>query len=195
MKRLVLSIVLLLTAAPVAMAQNLSASPAPAPEKLGMSFAPRAAASHHGFTVFINIGAGVQKDEFYGETSTGLAGLNFGVGWYVADNVAVLFRGSGTRGSFQDGDVDQVSGVFGGTIQFWLNQRFAIEGGAGLGRWSDNFGDSDTGFGIIAGVTAVLVQRGSHHITAGAEYAPVFTTDGTVHNIGFVVGYLFARSR
>jgi hypothetical protein len=36
-------------------------------------------------------------------------------------------------------------------------------------------------------------MHGKHNVTAGFEYAPAFTDSGTVHNVGFVVGYQFVR--
>ena len=191
MKRVVLSMVMLLSAAPVAMAQTHSASPA----ALGINFAPRAVQdeARRGFTVLVNAGVGIQRDEFYGETSTGFAGLNFGVGWFLTDNIAVLFRRSATIGKFDGDSITQVSDVWGGTAQFWVNPRFAVEAGAGVGRWSDDANNSDTGFGIIVGGTVVILRRGSHNITGGVEYAPVFVDDGTIHNVGVVIGYQFIR--
>ena len=150
-------------------------------------------AQHSGFTALANIGVGFQNDSFYDETATGLGGLNVGAGWFLTDRMAVLGRISGTRVNFDaSGGAWQSSTVYGGTIQFWLNNWASIEGGAGLGRWSDEFEDSDNGFGLIIGFHASVFKKGAHHIRAGVEYAPVFT-DVKVHNIGVVVGYQYAK--
>ena len=189
MKRVALLTVLSLALASSAMAQGLSTSPA----SLSVNFAPKAAQNdpaRRGFTALANIGFGVQSDEFYEQTVGGLAGLNFGAGWFVSNNLAILGRYSTTTGTFDsEGPIRQMSGVFGATAQYWLNRRFAVEGGVGMGYWSDDADQSETGFGVIAGFVASLYNKGPHHVTAGFEYAPAFTNTGTVHNMGFVVGY------
>jgi hypothetical protein len=190
MKQGVLSIIILLGLAPAAMAQNLALSPG----NLGVSFAPpvaRQEPTRSGFTALVTLGLGVQRDDFYEETVTGLAGVNLGLGGFVTDQIAILGRFTGTRGDY--GFVQQTSGVIGATAQIWLNSRVAVEGGAGLGFWSDDDEDSDVGFGLIVGALASIISRGSHNLVGGIEYAPAFTSAGTVHNIGFVVGYQFIR--
>ena len=151
------------------------------------------APARHGFTVLANVGVGFQNDEFYQETATGLGGVNFGAGVFVTDNIAILGRFSGTVARFDaGGNIRQTSTVYGGTVQFWLNNWASIEAGAGYGLWMDEFDDSDGGFGLIFAFHASVFQRGSHHIRAGVEYAPVFT-DTNVHNIGIVAGYQFVK--
>lgn len=151
--------------------------------------------TRNGFTVFANIGFGIQMDQGLDETGTGLAGINVGVGWFLTNNVAALFRVSSTNVTFdfEDGsELQQTSGVIGGSLQFWLTDRFTVEAGAGVGYWSaDGFSQRD--FGLILGAGAVVFKRGGHNIIAGAEYAPAFTDAGTVHNIGFTVGYQYHR--
>jgi hypothetical protein len=171
MKRIVLAVAVLLAVASPAFAQ---------------------APARSGFTVLANLGVGFQNDEFYDETATGLAGLNFGAGWFLTDNVAVLGRFSGTSATFDASNAGQRSGVFGGGIQYWLNNWASIDVAAGYGYWSDDFDDSDGGFGLIVGFNATVFQRGRHHIRAGVEWAPVFT-DYKVQNIGVTVGYQFVK--
>ena len=171
MKRIVLAFALLLFVASPAFAQ---------------------APTRSGFTVLANLGVGFQQDEFYDQTQTGLAGLNFGAGWFLTPDLAVLGRFSGTTANFDDFGVTQRSGVWGGTIQYWLNNWASIEGGVGYGRWSDDFDDSDGGFGLIVGFNASVFQRGRHHVRAGVEWASVFT-DAKVQNIGVTIGYQFVK--
>ena len=149
------------------------------------------APAHSGFTALANVGVGFQHDTFYDETPVGLA-VSFGAGVFVTDRIAVLGRYSGTSAHFDGPDLTQMSGVWGGTIQCWLNNWASIEVGGGYGRWSDEFDDSDGGFGLILAFQATVWQRGQHHIRAGVEYTPVFT-DAKVHNIGVVAGYQYAR--
>ena len=144
------------------------------------------------FTAFANLGVGFQNDAFYEQTANGLAGLNFGAGFFLTPNLAVLGRVSGTIVTFDDFGVTQSSSVWGRSIQYWLNNWASIEAGAGYGTWSDEFDDSDGGFCLILGFHASVFQRGRHHVRAGFEYAPVFT-DFKVHNMGVVVGYQYGR--
>jgi hypothetical protein len=189
MKRIVLSVVLMLAIAPAAMAQGLSDSAS----NLGATFAPRVTqgAPRSGFTILVNLGVGVQRDDCCAATTTGLAGANLGIGAFVTDTIAVLGRFSGTNVSHGFGD--QTSGVLGGTVQVWVSDRFAIEGGAGMGYWSLGSGLSEVGFGIIVGATGIIISRGNHNLIAGVEYAPAFTDPATVHNFGFTIGYQFIR--
>ena len=150
------------------------------------------AAAQIKFTALANLGVGFQNDEFYGETANGLAGLNFGAGVFLTPDLAVLGRFSGTRVTFDTVNIEQSSGVFGGTVQYWLNNWASIEAGVGYGRWKDEFDDSDGGFGLILGFGATVFQRGPHHVRAGFEYAPVFT-DFKVHNMGLTIGYQYGR--
>ena len=184
MKRVVLSIVLLLALAPAAFAQN-----PPAPKRSG-------------FTVLVNGGVGVRSDDLYEDTLTGVTN-DLGIGAFVTDRVAILGRYSETTVGARSLDhfscspapcnISLGAGVVGATAQFWVSRRFAIEGGAGLGFWSDSGGGSDTGFGLILGGTASIVNRRRHHLTAGFEYAPAFTPSVTIHTFGFVIGYQYIR--
>ena len=154
------------------------------------------AAAQIKFTALANLGVGFQNDEYFDQTANGLAGLNFGAGVFLTPDLAVLGRFSGTRVTFDDdvfgGVREQASGVFGGTVQYWLNNWASVEAGVGYGRWRDEFDNKDGGFGLILGFGATVFQRGPHHVRAGFEYAPVFT-DSKVHNIGLTIGYQYGR--
>ena len=155
-------------------------------------------AQRSGFTVLANVGVGFQNDEFYKETAIGV-GLNFGAGVFLTEHIAVLGRFSGTSATFDVSGVRQASGVWGATVQFWVNNWASIEGGAGYGRWSDAFNDSDDGFGLIVAFQASVFRRGSHHIRAGFEYAPLAPSAKSaytmIHNMAVVVGYQYARNK
>jgi hypothetical protein len=201
MKRVVLSIPLLLAIAPAAFAQNPSISDSAS----GVSFVPSVRQSEpkrSGFTALVKGGVGVRRDDLYEETLTGVT-TQLGIGAFVTDRVAVLVRYSATTAgarslsnfscSPEPCRIGLDAGVVGATAQFWLNSRFAIEAGAGLGFWFDSGSGADTGFGLILGGTASIVSRGHHHLTAGFEYAPAFTPSVTIHTFGFVIGYQFIR--
>jgi hypothetical protein len=94
--------------------------------------------AREGFTVLVNLGLGFQTDEGYEESAIGPAGANVGVGGFLTENLALLFRISGTKvqydfGAF--GEVNQLSGVVGSTVQYWASDRLTLEGGVGVGYW------------------------------------------------------------
>ena len=142
-----------------------------------------------GFTFLVNVGAGVQKDTALEDTAVGLAGVNLGVGGFFKPNLAILGRFSGTRASYETafGDIRQVSGVIGPTLQYWTSDKLSLEGGAGIGVWSVD-GESERGLGLILGVGYTVWNRGKHNLQLGVEYAPVLT-DSAVHNFGITFGY------
>ena len=137
------------------------------------------------FTLLLNLGLGYQRVEALGGGETGLAGLNLGIGSFIEDNVAVMFRFSSTNVSY--GTVRQVSGVGGPSVQYWFNDRVNIEGGIGFGFWDQ--GPADIGLGLILGAGYAFFNRGKHNLYIGFEYALAFTDPNTVHNIGIVFGY------
>ena len=100
------------------------------------------------------------------------------------------FRASGTTATydFGFGELTQTSGFAGPAIQYWVNERFALEGGVGVGIW-DTEGGNDSGLGLLASGTYVFWTNGGHNLSLGLEYAPAFTDPDTVHNIGFVFGW------
>ena len=194
MRRVVLSLVLILVAATPALAQlpQTDGSPVRLDATFAPTRAPRAVPAYSGLTVLVNVGLGIQTDSFYEMTETGLGGPNFGVGWFLNERTAVMFRYSGTSVEYSDLGITQRAGVWGGSLQYWLNTWASVEAGVGLGRWSDSDGISDNGWGLIFGFHATVWQMGAHHIRVGAEYAPTFT-GSTVHNIGIVGGYQYAK--
>jgi hypothetical protein len=143
-----------------------------------------------GFTLMLNIGAGLQDDGAAAESSTGLAGLNLGIGGFVNERTAVWFRVSGTVASYDIGigEISQTSGFGGPAVQYWVNERFALEGGLGLGFW-DVEGENDSGLGALLGVAYTFWSNGGHSLNLGLEYAPAFTDPETVHNYGLVFGW------
>lgn len=194
MKRAVFSLVALLAfAAPVRAQVPSNANSAPSGSVNFGRAAQPAGPGAHGFTVMANMGVGFEHDFFYGGAA-GLAGPNFGIGRFITPRIAILGRFSGTAVEFDEAGFSQTSWVVGGTVQYWLTSRCAVEAGGGLGSWADEFGGSDAGGGLMFGVSYVVWEKGAHHIVAGAEYAPVLT-DGKVHNVGITVGYQFFKRR
>jgi hypothetical protein len=145
-----------------------------------------------GFTALVDLGVGVQSDSAIEETAVGVAGVQFGVGAFVNRDLAVMFRLVGTTVNYDlDGvEYGQTSGVVGPAVQWWLSDRFNVEGGAGWGFWN-GADDKDSGLGLLFGAGVSVFNRGKHNLQVGVQYVPAFTTPGTVHNLGFTFGYQF----
>jgi hypothetical protein len=208
MKRCVLSVVALLvavtpafgqTAAPVngsGLWRNVSFAPVSSSAttetaSVSRSTAPQGAQERHGFTILVNLGVGIQHDTGFGESAVGWGGANVGIGGFVNNKLAILGRFSGTTVTY-DSFGKQVSGVMGGTVQYWLSDLFHVEAGGGIGFWNWNF-DSEIGTGLIFGAGVTVLDRGRHNLQVGAEYAPVFTDTSTVHNFCITFGYQFHK--
>jgi hypothetical protein len=152
--------------------------------------AAQTAPDRGGFTLLVDAGVGVQNDTAIEETAVGVAGLNFGVGGFVTRKMAIMARYSGTAASYGTpvGDIDQISGVFAPTFQYWPGRRLYLEGGLGAGVW-DAEGDSNSGLGLILGAGFTVWNRGKHNLQLGFEYAPAFADPGAIHNVGITFGY------
>ena len=147
-----------------------------------------------GFTALVDAGVGVQNDSGIEETDTGLAGLSFGVGGFFNKDFALMFRLTGTNVSYDfggAGDYRQTSGVMAPTVQYWLSDKVNVEAGAGWGFWSGDTDEDETGLGLILGTGVTLLNRGKHNLQFGVQYSPAFTDPGTVHSVGFTLGYQF----
>lgn len=148
-------------------------------------------AERSGFTMLLNVGAGLQKDPALSESAaSGLAGINLGIGGFLNERAALWFRLSGTVAAHDVpfGEVTQTSGFAGPAVQYWASDRLALEGGVGLGFW-DVEGVNETGLGALLGATYVFWTNGGHSLGVGVEYAPAFTDPNTVHNVGLVFGW------
>lgn len=143
-----------------------------------------------GFTMLLSLGAGLQDDGALPESGTGFGGLNLGIGGFLNERVALWFRVSGTTVTYDTpfGDLTQTSGFGGPALQYWVSERFAVEGGLGFGFWSAEDAD-DTGMGLMLGGDFVVWTNGPHSLHLGVEYAPAFTDPDTVHNYGLVFGW------
>jgi hypothetical protein len=139
-----------------------------------------------GFTLLATVGVGFQKDQALDETNTGLAGLNLGLGGYLSENLALLFRISGTNVDF--GPARQVSGFVGPSMLYWTNDKVFLEGGAGIGFWNIE-GARERGPGLLFAVGYSIFSSRRHSLHIGLEYAPAFTDPEMVHNLGLVFGW------
>jgi hypothetical protein len=187
-------------------------------------------AFHKGITFEANIGVGFMWERVSGssggvdvsstsDTKVGLGGLNIAVGAWIAPNVAISGRIAGVTYSPPDQDdgmggtiSQQLTGAFiGPTVQFWLNPRLWIGGGAGLAvagvlSSSDSNGgsvqssSSQTGFGLDlrAGYTFAGGMASPNSWNVSVELTPGFfgaqdNTDITVQLNGFAIlfGYQY----
>ena len=149
-----------------------------------------------GFTMILSMGVGLQNDAAYEQSEVGLAGLNLGLGAFLSDNIALLFRVSGTsvKYTFEDAGfveeftINQTSGMAGPAIQYWANERLNLEGGIGYGFWSSD-GLTEEGLGLLLGMAYVFAQTGNSNFQVGVEFAPAFTDPDAVYNVGVVFGW------
>jgi len=146
-----------------------------------------------GFSLLLTMGLGLQSNDIFDDSTTGLGGLNLGIGGFLTKDLALMFRFSGTNVQYKsDGtlpDIDAVSGVGGPALQYWLSDFVNLEGGIGYGTVNFDPGGDDSGLGLILGVGLSVFHRGKTSLQFGVEYAPVFLDAGAVHNLGFVFGY------
>jgi outer membrane receptor protein involved in Fe transport len=148
-----------------------------------------------GFTLLLTLGYGLQNGAIGDDTYDGIGGLSFGIGGFVEDDVALMFRLSGTNVQYDymlygyDYSQDSVSGVAVFDVQWWTTDRLNLEFGGGFG-FVDIDSYSDRGLGLYAGIGYAVLLRAKHSLQLGIEYAPVFADD-TVNNLCFNVGFQF----
>jgi hypothetical protein len=172
------------------------AHPEPHP---GQSVGPQ----RSGFTLLLALGVGYQNnnpDDGEREVDTlALGGLNLGIGGFVTNDVALLFRVSSTTAFLDEGPFDSVtsfSGVGGFAVQYWPLDALRLEVGAGLGfhNYEYRAGNltirrDEGGLGLILAVAGAFWQTEGHALLLGIDYAPAFVEDGPVHNLGFTFGW------
>jgi len=152
-----------------------------------------AAPDRSGFTLLLSLGVGNQINEPMDETAVGLGGLNLGIGGFLNPDLALWFRISGTNVSFspegasEDTRVVSAGGLLG--VQYWANDSFNLEAGAGVGFANADPGDREQGFSMMLGAAWSFYHKGVTSFQVGVEYAPVFLDAGNIHNIGIVFGW------
>jgi hypothetical protein len=139
-----------------------------------------------GFTMLLSLGVGRQNDLALPEAKTALAGINVGLGGFLTDDLVLWGRVSGTTADY---DVfQQTSGVVAPVLQYWVNDKFNIEGGVGVGIWTIEDAN-ESGLGVMAGLGFVIFNSGRHNLQIGVEYAGAFTEPDTIHNMGLTFGW------
>jgi hypothetical protein len=162
-----------------------------------------------GFTLLGTLGYGLQSNGvitvydyyYYGEprtygggTYSSWAGLNLGIGGFIAKDTALMLRFSGTSFTAKyideyraEKETDVVSGVMVLGVQHWIQDRFNVEAGAGLGIFSTGKNDDESGLGLMLGGAWSFYQHKKLSLQLGIEDA-VFAGDTTVNSLGFCFG-------
>jgi hypothetical protein len=138
------------------------------------------------FTLMLDVGLGLQHDGYIGQTQQGVAGLNLGIGGFLTDKTALMFRLAGTTASY--GHFQQSSGVMAPTLQYWIDDRLYVDGGVGIG-FGGVYDSTDGGLGFILGAGYAVLNRGKHNLQIAIEYTPAFTEPEAVHSLGVTVGW------
>jgi hypothetical protein len=140
-----------------------------------------------GFTLILTMGLGLQKPNSYTDWGKGLGGLNFGVGGFVSNDTAVMFRVSGTSVKHSRGEV--VSGVAGPGVQHWINDSLNVEGVLGMGFVDyGNFYNNNRSMGLMLGVGYSFYHGKTSSLQFGIEYGYVFSTS-SANNLILAFGW------
>jgi hypothetical protein len=162
---------------------------------------PPSTTLHDGLTFEVQLGLGwirVSPEGQDGRTSDlGLGGLSGGVGGWVNRQLAITGR-IATATITGTGD-SRASAVFlGPSVQYWVDPRFWLGGGAGLGFLtgtdpSGNAQDSVTGIALDIRVGYTFNEGTENTIQASLELTPGFFSENgssaTVTGIGILLGY------
>ncbi len=136
-----------------------------------------------GFTLLIGSGVG-STDNWRG--GVGFAGPSFGIGGFATKNVAIMARFTGVF----SGSLAYFTGL---SMQYWMSNRFNVEGGPVGGVWFQGLETGGLGFGLIVGAGYTIIGSGKHSLQVSVEYA--FLNDVTfggsrvIHNFGIILRY------
>ncbi len=156
-----------------------------------------------GFTLLLTLGYGLQSDDVFKDQNDwqgGLSGLSLGIGGFATPDLALMARFAGTNvtydytypGASTSIDRDAIAGVLAFDGQYWVNDRFNVEAGAGFGFADTEGRDSERGLGLFLGAGYAFLVRTKHSLQVGVEYTPVFLdSDRTIQSIGFNLGFQF----
>jgi hypothetical protein len=138
-------------------------------------------------TLEASVGAGylISTGDFSG--GFGLSGINFGVGGFLNNKLAITGRFVGvlSRGS------DPTSLIsIGGAVQYWLDDKLWIGGGAGL-SYVYVTGANTNGFALDARAGYTFKQTREHAFHASLEVVPGFFDGGSIVGIAALVGYQY----
>ena len=134
---------------------------------VSLAYAPPAQAQRSGFIIGFGLGPGLVSYSSLPdrESKIGMA-LDFHIGGVIGDSFELYYVQKGTFFSSDLVGVDNVlSGVGGLGFSYPLNPKFSINGGIGLGGWTESRSDGTTitatdGVGFLAGGRYQLSESG-----------------------------------
>lgn len=115
------------------------------------------------------------------------AGFDLSVGGFVSRDVALLGRVSAS--SFDNQGARSLHGSVQAAVQLWVNDRFGVEGGVGVGVLAPTEGyrmeQSDLGLSV----SNRLTYRATRGLQASFDVKPSFHPDATAVSTTLLVGY------
>lgn len=218
MKRFLFSLVVLVPSVAVAQPYSDPSQPPPPPPPGYQPapayqppppgpYAPRPAASfRNGLTGELNLGLGFiwarNGDGQESDTEVALAGLSAGIGGWINPQMALTLRVAGATYStdFGTSTARFTTGVIGPSLQYWLDDRLWIGGGAGLGFAAITIDDAneqpdpETGFGLDLRAGYTFSTGSANTFNVSVEYNPTFfDVEGgssiQINSFGILFGY------
>ena len=147
-----------------------------------------------GFTFLLNVGPGQQFGNSFNSSSQIGQQISLGIGTYVKPNLAFFLKASMARSTQSrrilnsDQQFTQNSAFLGASAQYWISDRFYIEGGAGAGFLDENLAFTQTGFATLFGAGVTLFENKDTRINLGIENTLMFIDSRRVHNVGLSLG-------
>lgn len=176
------------------------------PPNAGPMAAPSMASLRRGMTGELNLGLGFiwarNDDGQESDTEVALAGLSAGIGGWINPQMALTLRVAGATYSTDFGNASArfTTGVVGPSLQYWLDDRLWIGGGAGVGfaaitiDGADTQPDPETGFGLDLRAGYTFTSGSANTFNVSVEYNPTFFDVGDgqslqINSFGILFGY------
>jgi hypothetical protein len=158
--------------------------------------AAAAAARRSGITVEANAGFGwIRSSPTRAPSFTsGISlAIDVGVGVWLTPQLALTGRFAGVS-NFADGE--RLGAYFvGPSVQYWLDHRWWLGGGAGLGVLASSTSDSDVGFAFDIRLGRVIATRDAHVYDVSLEITPArFSASGdsaTLTGVALLFGFQY----
>lgn len=154
-----------------------------------------------GFTIVLDIGVArhtIDPEEGDSLNTFGLAGLNLGLGGFLNQDLAVMFRliGASVTHDLDGVDVETISGVGGPAVQYWVSPHLNFELGVGIGiaraEASNGFvtvKSEEDGWGFLAAINVPVWWNEGNTLHFGLQAAPVFLEDSIFYHGALVFGW------
>lgn len=121
------------------------------------------------------------------DTGFGLSGVDLGIGGFLNPQLAITGRFTGV---LTRGDNSVAAMLFGGSAQYWLDDKLWVGGGAGLAVVTAS-GISRNGFGFDGRAGYTFRQTGPHAFHASVEVTPMIVSGTFLAGIAVLVGYQY----